>query len=140
MRGKVLVHPGLQCPCGDLVLLTKEKNVRSVNAVFNTLVDAELSLLYLHDMNDHSHTRHCVPVDGVEHCLRDGLKQVLRFLHTSMSRTFTTNFSSLIQALMWRLLLKVAFSCKIQCRHLDSPQLTNQALAVSQLKIKVNLP
>lgn len=54
-----------------------------------------LRWLHLHDVNNHSHTRHCIPVHSVEHRLGDGLKQVLRFLHTSMSFTSLLNISSI---------------------------------------------
>lgn len=35
VRGEVLVHPGLQGSCGDLVLLTEGQNRRSVNPKLN---------------------------------------------------------------------------------------------------------
>lgn len=36
--------------------------------------------LYLHDMYNHSHARHCVSINCIQHCLWDGFKQVIWFL------------------------------------------------------------
>lgn len=83
-----LVHPGLQGSCGDLVFLTAtEKKHLSVTATLSLqlttywLYILNLSSLYLHDMYNNSHARHCIPIHCIQHCLGDGLKQVIWFLH-----------------------------------------------------------
>lgn len=40
------------------------------------------SQLYSHDVDDDAHARHCVPVHGIQHGLRDGFKQVFWILPT----------------------------------------------------------